>query len=91
MSLVLGPWSSIVVVVHAYLLDAVRTPFGRHRGGPAGVRTDDLAALPIIELVRRHPGLAQPDRVDDVILVLPKPDVPFPADATLYHTQVGGA
>ena len=52
----------------AYLLDAVRTPFGRHRGGLAGIRTDDLAALPIAELVRRHPVLAQPDRVDDVIL-----------------------
>jgi acetyl-CoA acetyltransferase family protein len=54
--------------VDAYLLDAVRTPFGRHRGGLAGIRTDDLAALPIAELVRRHPVLAQPDRVDDVIL-----------------------
>ena len=144
----------------AYLLDAVRTPFGRHRGGLAGIRTDDLAALPIIELLRRHPALAEPDRVDDVILgdtngagednrnvarmavllsglpitipgvtvnrlcasggeaivqagravaagdadlmiaggvesmsrapfVLPKPDVPFPTDAKLYHTQVG--
>jgi acetyl-CoA acetyltransferase family protein len=54
--------------VDAYLLDAVRTPFGRHRGGLAGIRTDDLAALPIAELVRRHPVLAEPDRVDDVIL-----------------------
>jgi len=146
--------------VPAYLLDAVRTPFGRHRGGLAGIRTDDLAALPIIELLRRHPALAEPDRVDDVILgdtngagednrnvarmavllsglpitipgvtvnrlcasggeaivqagravaagdadlmiaggvesmsrapyVLPKPDVAFPTDAKLYHTQVG--
>jgi acetyl-CoA acyltransferase len=54
--------------VDAYLLDAVRTPFGRHRGGLAGIRTDDLAALPIAELLRRHPALAEPDRVDDVIL-----------------------
>src|SRR5215469_8550282 len=54
--------------VDAYLLDAVRTPFGRHRGGLAGIRTDDLAALPIAELLRRHPELADPDRVDDVIL-----------------------
>jgi acetyl-CoA acetyltransferase len=30
--------------VDAYLIDAVRTPFGRHRGGLAGTRTDDLAA-----------------------------------------------
>ena len=51
----------------AYLIDAVRTPFGRHRGGLSGIRTDDLAALPIAELVRRVPGL-DPATVDDVIL-----------------------
>ena len=51
----------------AYLIDAVRTPFGKHRGGLAGIRTDDLAALPIIELVKRHPGL-DPALIDDVIL-----------------------
>ncbi|HET6212698.1 MAG TPA: 3-oxoadipyl-CoA thiolase, partial [Micromonosporaceae bacterium] len=51
----------------AYLIDAVRTPFGRHRGGLSGIRTDDLAALPIAELVRRHPGL-DPTRIEDVIL-----------------------
>ena len=144
----------------AYLLEAVRTPFGRHRGGLAGIRTDDLAALPIAELLRRYPALADEDRVDDVILgdtngagednrnvarmaallaglpatvpgvtvnrlcasggeaitqaaravasgdadlivaggvesmsrapfVLPKPDVPFPTEAKLWHTQVG--
>jgi acetyl-CoA acyltransferase len=54
--------------VDAYLLEAVRTPFGRHRGGLSGIRTDDLAALPIVELLRRHPGLAEPDRIDDVVL-----------------------
>jgi acetyl-CoA acetyltransferase family protein len=146
--------------VDAYLLAAVRTPFGRHRGGLAGVRTDDLAALPIAELLRRYPALAQEGRVDDVILgdtngagednrnvarmagllaglptsvpgvtvnrlcasggeaivqaartvasgdadlilaggvesmsrapfVLPKPDVPYPTEAKLWHTQVG--
>jgi acetyl-CoA acetyltransferase len=32
--------------VDAYLIDAVRTPFGRRRGGLAEIRTDDLAALP---------------------------------------------
>ena len=51
----------------AYLIDAVRTPFGKHRGGLAGIRTDDLAALPIVELVKRHPGL-DPASIDDVIL-----------------------
>ncbi len=51
----------------AYLIDAVRTPFGKHRGGLAGIRTDDLAALPIIELLKRHAGL-DAGRLDDVIL-----------------------
>lgn len=143
----------------AYLIDAVRTPFGRHRGGLAGIRTDDLAAIPLAELLRRNPGL-DPATIDDVILgdtngagednrnvarmaallaglpptvpgvtvnrlcasggeaiiqaaravragdagtviaggvesmtrapfVLPKPDVPFPAEARLYQTQLG--
>ncbi len=160
----------------AYLVDAVRTPFGRHRGGLAGVRTDDLAATPLAELspprrldlrsaqtpsklIRRLPAL-DPATIDDVILgdtngagednrnvarmavllaglpptvpavtvnrlcasggeavtqaarairagdaevavaggvesmsrapfVLPKPDVPFPTEAKLYHSQVG--
>jgi len=53
--------------VDAYLIDAVRTPFGRHRGGLSGIRTDDLAALPVRALLARHPGL-DPARVDDVIL-----------------------
>jgi acetyl-CoA acetyltransferase family protein len=145
--------------VDAYLIDAVRTPFGRHRGGLAGIRTDDLAALPLAELVRRQPTL-DPEAIDDVILgdtngagednrnvarmagllaglppsipavtvnrlcasggeaitqaarairagdaslvvaggvesmsrapfVLAKPDVPYPTEAKLYHTQVG--
>jgi acetyl-CoA acyltransferase len=50
----------------AYLLDAVRTPFGRYRGGLAGIRTDDLAALPLAELVARHPDL-DPASIDDVV------------------------
>ncbi|WP_309110228.1 thiolase family protein [Saccharothrix sp.] len=47
------------------ILDAARTPFGRYRGGLAGVRVDDLAALPITELLRRHQ--VDPARVDDVV------------------------
>ncbi|MDQ4039914.1 MAG: thiolase family protein [Actinomycetota bacterium] len=49
----------------AYLYAAVRTPFGRYRGGLSGIRTDDLAALPIRELVRRLPAL-DPAQIDDV-------------------------
>jgi acetyl-CoA acyltransferase len=51
----------------AYLLDAVRTPFGRFRGGLSGVRTDDLAAAPIVELLARHPEV-DPAKIDDVVL-----------------------
>ncbi|PWD82971.1 3-oxoadipyl-CoA thiolase [Ignatzschineria cameli] len=52
---------------NAYICDAIRTPFGRYGGGLATVRADDLAALPITELMRRHPDLKW-DVIDDVIL-----------------------
>jgi acetyl-CoA C-acetyltransferase len=42
---------------HAFICDAVRTPFGRYGGALAGVRADDLGAVPIRALVERHPGL----------------------------------
>ena len=51
----------------AYILDATRTPIGRYGGALSGVRTDDLAALPIAELVARNPGVDF-GQVDDVIL-----------------------
>jgi len=41
----------------AFLVDATRTPFGRHGGALSGVRADDLAALPIAALMARHPGM----------------------------------
>ena len=53
--------------VDAYLIDAIRTPFGRHRGGLSGIRTDDLAALPLQWLLERYPQL-DPAEIDDVIL-----------------------
>ena len=49
-----------------YICDAVRTPFGRYGGALAGVRPDDLAAIPIAALLQRNPGL-DGARVDDVI------------------------
>jgi len=49
-----------------YICDAVRTPFGRYAGSLAGVRTDDLAAVPISALRDRNPGL-DISRIDDVI------------------------
>jgi 3-oxoadipyl-CoA thiolase len=50
----------------AFICDYVRTPIGRYGGALAGVRADDLAALPIRELLRRHPRLKQ--AVEEVFL-----------------------
>ncbi|BBQ83727.1 MULTISPECIES: 3-oxoadipyl-CoA thiolase [Enterobacteriaceae] len=50
----------------AFICDAVRTPFGRFGGTLAGVRADDLAALPLKALLERNRGL-DPSRIDDVI------------------------
>ncbi len=51
----------------SYIVDAVRTPIGKFRGSLSTIRTDDLAALPIEALMKRHPDL-DPARIDDVIL-----------------------
>jgi 3-oxoadipyl-CoA thiolase len=50
----------------AFVCDAVRTPFGRYGGALAGIRTDDLAAVPLRALLVRNPHL-DPDAIDDVI------------------------
>ncbi len=52
-------------VKDAFVIDAVRTAFGKNRGALSGIRTDDLAALPLAELVARHPNL-DPARIDDI-------------------------
>jgi acetyl-CoA acetyltransferase len=49
----------------AYILDAVRTPMGRHGGALAGVRPDDLAAHALRALIGRVPEVA-PEAVDCV-------------------------
>jgi 3-oxoadipyl-CoA thiolase len=48
------------------ILDACRTPVGRHGGALASVRPDDLAAIPIRALVERT-GV-DPDTIEDVLL-----------------------
>ena len=50
----------------AFLCDAIRTPFGRYAGVLSPIRTDDLAAIPIAELVRRNPKVDW-QALDDVI------------------------
>jgi acetyl-CoA acyltransferase len=49
----------------AFIVDAIRTPFGRFGGSLASVRADDLGALPIAALIARNPGVDW-SRVDDV-------------------------
>ena len=42
-------------MTHAYICDAIRTPFGRYGGALSSVRTDDLAAIPLKALMARNP------------------------------------
>jgi len=50
-----------------YIVDYIRTPIGRYGGGLAPVRTDELAAAPIVELMRRNTGVDWA-ALDDVTL-----------------------
>ncbi|ENV08665.1 beta-ketoadipyl-CoA thiolase [Acinetobacter higginsii] len=51
---------------NAYIIDAIRTPFGRYAGGLAPVRADDLGAIPIQALMQRNPSIDW-QQVDDLI------------------------
>ncbi len=51
---------------NAYIIDAIRTPFGRYAGGLAPVRADDLGAVPIKALIQRNPNVDW-EQVNDVI------------------------
>lgn len=51
----------------AFICDAIRTPIGRYGGALSSVRTDDLAAIPLRELIERNPGVDW-DKVDDMIM-----------------------
>ena len=50
----------------AFICDAVRTPIGRYGGALAGVRADDLAAIPLKALMDRNPQVNWAN-VDDII------------------------
>jgi acetyl-CoA C-acetyltransferase len=53
-------------MLNAYIYDGLRTPFGRHAGKLAPVRTDDLAARVMKALVERS-GI-NPAQIEDVLL-----------------------
>jgi 3-oxoadipyl-CoA thiolase len=42
-------------MTHAFVCDAIRTPFGRYGGALSSVRTDDLGAIPLKALMARNP------------------------------------
>ena len=50
----------------AFICDAVRTPIGRYGGALAGVRADDLAAIPMRALLARNPKL-DPAAIEEVL------------------------
>jgi 3-oxoadipyl-CoA thiolase len=53
-------------VADAFICDFVRTPIGRYEGALSRVRTDDLAAVPIRELIARHAALG--GAIDEVFM-----------------------
>ena len=50
----------------AFIVDAIRTPIGSLGGSLAGVRTDDLGALVIKELIKRNPNVIT-EEIEDII------------------------
>ena len=52
---------------NAYICDGIRTPIGRYAGSLSSVRTDDLGALPIKELITRNASMDWAE-LDEVIL-----------------------
>ncbi|MAT89896.1 MAG: 3-oxoadipyl-CoA thiolase [Flavobacteriaceae bacterium] len=51
----------------AYIIDGVRTPIGNYKGSLSTIRTDDLAAHVLAEIVKRNPSIPK-EAYDDVIL-----------------------
>jgi acetyl-CoA acyltransferase len=51
---VCSPCATVIGMSDAFIVDYVRTPFGRYGGALASVRTDDLAAVPISALIARN-------------------------------------
>jgi len=51
----------------AFIVDGIRTPIGKFTGTLSSVRTDDLCALVIKEIVDRNPNIPA-DKIDDVIM-----------------------
>ena len=52
---------------NAYIIDGIRTPIGNYKGTLSAVRTDDLGAIVIAEIVKRNPSIPK-EAYDDVIM-----------------------
>ena len=52
---------------NVFILDAIRTPIGNFGGTLSNMRADDLAALPLTELIKRNPNTDW-EQVEDVLL-----------------------
>ena len=52
--------------MNTYIIDSIRTPIGNFGGTLKDIRTDDLAAIPIRELIKRTK--IEPSKINDVIL-----------------------
>ena len=50
----------------AYIIDGIRTPIGNFGGALSTIRTDDLATIPIKELIKRNPSVDW-NTVEDLI------------------------
>ena len=53
--------------MNAYIIDGIRTPFGKFRGSLSSIRTDDLLAHVIKALIDRNPSVPK-EAFDDVII-----------------------
>lgn len=53
--------------MNAYIIDGIRTPIGKLKGSLSSIRADDLAAIPIKELIQRNPEIDL-EAIEDVIL-----------------------
>ena len=56
--------------MNTYIIDAIRTPIGNFGGTLGSVRTDDLAAIPIKELVKRTKEALE-EKVEKEEILLP--------------------
>ena len=54
-------------MIDALICDAMRTPIGRYGGALAGVRADDLAAIPVAAIMARNQHL-EPVAIEDLAL-----------------------